>query len=161
MGMKLLVVSDSHHRTERLKFAFDQCKPDAVLHLGDNIIDAYELRWQVSGTVLYMVKGNCDYQDCEESELLLCIEGVKIFMSHGHGYGVKKGLNALIHAARKKGADLALYGHTHLAQIREMPGLTLMNPGQMERHDDLRTASYGIVNIDSGKFACDIVYLPR
>jgi len=87
---------------------------------------------------------------------LLTFDGVKIYMTHGHTYGVKNGLHAFIDGARKKGADLALYGHTHQPMIRQTPGMWIMNPGQMERHDSGRAASYGIVTVADGKFDCEI-----
>ena len=158
--MKLLILSDTHHRTDRMQYAFDQCKPDVVLHLGDNISDCYALQRQNPDTVFHMVKGNCDIQGHEENELFLLLEGVKIYMTHGHVYGVKSSMVALTYEARKKGADLALYGHTHKAMIQSTPGLRLMNPGQMERHDAKRVASYGIVTVNGDTFDCDIVYLP-
>jgi len=158
--MKLLVISDTHHKTDLMQYAAAQCKPDAILHLGDHISDAYELRRQFPAAALYAVKGNCDFQLGADTELLLTFEGVNIYMTHGHMFGVKSGLTSLIEGARRVRAGLALYGHTHKAALRQESGLWLMNPGQMERHDSSRAASYGIVNIDGDAFQCDIVCLP-
>ena len=141
-------------------YAFDQCKPDAVLHLGDHISDGYELQRQFPDVPFHMVKGNCDFQEYEDTELLMSFEGVKIFMTHGHIYGVKSGLKTLIDESRRLGADIALFGHTHQAIIKGPAWPWVMNPGQMERHDNKRTASYGVINVNGGQFACDIVYLP-
>ena len=121
--MKLLVLSDSHHKTDSMRCAADLCKPDVILHLGDHFSDAYELRRLYPDTTLYVVKGNCDFQIGADTELLLSFEGVNIYMTHGHLYGVKSGLTSFIERARRAGADLALYGHTHKAQLRQESGL--------------------------------------
>ena len=156
---KLLVMSDSHQNISRMMYAAEKSKPDAIIHLGDHISDAHELQLLFPDTMYYMVKGNCDY-GAGESELLLEFGGVRLYMTHGHIHGVKRGLDELVNAARQKDAALALYGHTHKALIQQLPGLWLMNPGQMERHDSKRPASYGIITIENGSYNCRIEYLP-
>ena len=158
--MKLLVMSDSHGNVARMRLAAGQVKPDAILHLGDKIADAAKLQQSLPGTEFHSVKGNCDFSDFGEIELFLTLGGVKIYMAHGHTLGAKSGVGALAARARGLGADLALYGHTHLAMIRHDLGLALMNPGQMLQHDKRLAASFGIVTIEAGKFNCTIEELP-
>ena len=158
---KLLILSDSHRNIDRMLSAVKQTSPDAVVHLGDHISDAFELQEKLPGAAFYMVAGNCDPQSLGQSEMLLSIESVKIYLTHGHNCRVKSGLSLLAERAGKLGADLALFGHTHGAKIEQAPGVILMNPGQMERHDEKRRASYGIVTVKDGKFDCEIVYLPK
>ena len=158
--MKLLVMSDSHRNIDRMQYAAEKIKPDAIVHLGDHISDAQKLNQQLPDKVFYMVKGNCDFQANGKNELFLTLEGVKIFLTHGHTYGVKTGLAALIERARQLDADIALYGHTHRPNVRHERGLWLMCPGQMERHDSRHAASYGIVTIENGNFECGIEMLP-
>jgi putative phosphoesterase len=157
--IKLLILSDSHKNTDRMLYAADQVKPDEILHLGDHIADAYEFQKRLPDIMIYMVKGNCDFYSMAETELFLDFAGTKIYMTHGHQYGVKSGFDALIKRARQQRADLVLFGHTHQAIMRQENGLWLMNPGQIGRHDDHVKASYGVVTIDSGVFECGIVYL--
>ena len=159
--MKLLVFSDSHRNIDRMRYAANQTNPDAILHLGDFISDAQTLRQEFLSTVFYMVKGNCDFHAAGKDELFLIIGDVRVFMTHGHRYGVKSGLAALIERSRQLGADLSLYGHTHRASVRDERGLWLMCPGQMERHDNSLAASYGIVTIEAGSFECGIEMLPK
>ena len=158
--MKLLVMSDSHRSMKHMRYAAEQVEPDVIIHLGDHISDAVELQRRFPNVVFYMVRGNCDGHLAGENELFLTLDGVGIFITHGNIYNVKSGLGSLIKAARDRGADVALYGHTHRAQISEDPGLWLMNPGQMMRHDGSFHASYGILTIVSGEFDCGIEYLP-
>ena len=159
--MKLLVFSDSHRNIDRMLFAAKQINPDAIIHLGDHISDARELQMRLPEMICYMVTGNCDSQSSGKSELFLPLEGTNIFLTHGHNYGVKRGLTALKDKARAMGADLALYGHTHRAALQNEHGLWLMCPGQMERHDNVQAASYGIVRIENGSFECGIEVVPK
>jgi len=157
--MKLLVFSDSHGSIDRLSFAVKQAAPDAILHLGDNIGDARKLHIKFPDVAFYMVKGNCDTYAAGEIERLFYLEGVKIYMTHGHIYNVKNGMNAFAYRAQEVGAGIAFYGHTHIAMIQQYNGIWLMNPGQMERHDSKRSASYGIVKLEKGRVDMEIVYL--
>ncbi len=126
---KIIVVSDSHgdvRGIESLRSLF--LENDYLIHLGDGANDTKPLRMEQPEKV-YACCGNndpfCLYPDEDE----LDIEGVKIFFCHGHKYGVKSGLGNLAKAAKKRGAQIALYGHTHEAKITEIDGVTLINPG--------------------------------
>ena len=51
-------------------------------------------------------------------------------MTHGHKHNVKQTLAMLLRDARAEGAQVALYGHTHIRDLhREEDGLLVMNPG--------------------------------
>lgn len=56
-------------------------------------------------------------------------ENILYLAVHGHKYGVKRSLETLKAAARKKGADILLYGHTHERFCSYEDGLYIMNPG--------------------------------
>ena len=158
--MKLLVFSDSHGHIERMSLAVKQAAPDVVLHLGDNIGDARKLSAQLPNTAVYMVKGNCDSYAIGDLEQTLCLEGAKIYMAHGHMYNVKMGLTSFVYRAQETGADIALYGHTHVAALERLNGLWLMNPGQMKRHDRDFAATYGIISLKGGKIDIKLKNLP-
>jgi len=157
--MKILVFSDSHKNIERMELAAQQENPDAIIHLGDHFADAIELQKRLPEIVFYMVLGNCDAFSVGKPEIVLPVENVKILLTHGHQYSVKSGISKLAFKAAGLGVNLVLYGHTHNAEIRELHGVTLVNPGQFEMHTDNTPASYGIVEIENGKFNCSIVYL--
>ena len=159
MVLKLLVMSDSHRNVGHMLAAVEQERPDAIVHLGDHISDALELQRRFPDVSFYMVKGNCDPHADGKTEMLLILEGVRVFISHGHKYGVKSGLTAFAGAARGNEAALALFGHTHQALLRQEPGLWLMNPGQMQRGSGYAVVSFGVVNIEGGLFECGIGYL--
>ena len=153
--MKFLVLSDSHGHIERMQLAVEQVMPDAILHLGDYIGDARKLSERYPDIAFYMVKGNCDIDAPGEKELFTTLEGFKVYMAHGHIYKVKNGLTAFARRARELNTDIALFGHTHIAMVRQAHGIWFMNPGQMERHDTTR-ASYGIMMIDGGKVVMEV-----
>ena len=158
--MKLLVISDSHKNIIRMHWAVDYVMPDVIVHLGDHISDAQKLRDSYHNIHFYMVTGNCDFNEFGKSELMLPLGGVKIFITHGHIYRVKSGLASLVGKARELDADLVLHGHTHRASVHNDGKLWIMCPGQMERHDKIQAASYGVVIIEEGQFECGIEMLP-
>ena len=82
-----------------------------------------------SGVDFYHVPGNCDFFTSAPPSLTISLDGVRIFLTHGHLFGVKSGLTRLTLEARRVGAQLALFGHTHRALLEEQDGLWLMNPG--------------------------------
>ena len=57
------------------------------------------------------------------------VDGIKIFLTHGHRYYVKRTLVNLGNEALSRECGLALYGHTHRADIADYNGVKLINPG--------------------------------
>jgi len=56
-----------------------------------------------------------------------------IFSTHGHRFSLLNGTNSLADAAKKQKADIALYGHTHIALAEQKPALFMLNPGSCAR----------------------------
>lgn len=111
--------------------AAKMCKnADVVLHLGDNVSDVEIIKNQTGKDVVF-VKGNCDIERTAKVEQLIELENKKIFMTHGHEYGVKSSLLNLNYRARELGADIALYGHSHIASIEKHDGIWFVNPGSV------------------------------
>lgn len=128
---KILILSDTHGNGKALeKLSPLVAENDYVIHLGDGVGDMRVLRDQYPDKV-FVCAGNCDffspYPPCGE----LDVEYLKIFYCHGHHYGVKSDLSNLAKEAKRRGADIALYGHTHRALISEQDGITLINPGSL------------------------------
>ena len=98
-----------------------------------------------SGKEIYRVKGNCDYYDGFDEELIFELEGVKILLSHGNIYGVKHSYDALAAKAVECGADIAIFGHTHDAFRANVFGAFLFNPGSINPYNAARFPSYGII----------------
>ena len=68
-----------------------------------------------------------------------------------HLFGVKRELTALADAARERGAQLALFGHTHVQCLETIGGVTLLNPGAAGRFG---RSGCGVVTISGGTFEC-------
>lgn len=57
------------------------------------------------------------------------IENKKFFITHGHKYGVKMGLNNIFYKGKESEVDAVLFGHTHIKIISKEDGLWIINPG--------------------------------
>lgn len=127
----LVVLSDSHGYLKNL----DPLAPifkenDYVVHLGDGHADM-RFFTEEDPDKYYLFRGNCDFANALQ-EYVLEVEGVRIFMTHGHKYSVKTELLSLALAAKQRNCTVALYGHTHIASIREVEGVLCINPGTMK-----------------------------
>ena len=131
--MKILVLSDSHSGIHFMRRCVEAIKPQAIVHLGDHYDDAQTLKELFPHIPMHQVPGNCDRYRCPPwVPAVLCYDvcGVRLFMTHGHKHGVKVNNAMLTAEARTKGAQAALYGHTHEAEVyREEGGMWVMNPG--------------------------------
>ena len=117
---KILVVSDVHGRLRDLRWLLNNETADAMFYLGDGLYDlnaALELRKEPVPYPIYRVAGNCDMNYNEPSEGMVPFGGVLFFYTHGHHYGVKMGSERLAECAGERGADVALFGHTHRREL--------------------------------------------
>ena len=132
--MKLLIVSDSHGRYDRLSRLLDMhSDADALIFLGDGLRDLDRADAYVRGMSVISVRGNCDgisfLGNDSPEEHTQTLGGYKIFMLHGHTRGVKHGMERAILAAIEREADILLYGHTHIPEEKYVPeGEELLSP---------------------------------
>lgn len=143
---KIVVISDTHKNISNAIDVILSEKPDYVLHLGDCTDDCDELKRIFSEKEIIGVCGNCDWSSFSSSpvERMLDVCGVKILMCHGHTYSVKSGIGSYMATAEVKGADIALFGHTHVPLLDNRGYIALMNPGTI--------STYGVIEIRNGKF---------
>ena len=128
---KLIIVSDTHGNPSGLESISSLiAENDYLIHLGDGANDLRELRTRHPDKV-YACSGNCDFYSPIPEDGILEVERLSIYFCHGHRYGVKSDLYALAQAAKARGCEIALYGHTHIAKISEVDGVTLINPGSL------------------------------
>ena len=144
--MKLLIFSDSHGNLENMVRTVERERPHMILHLGDGWRDARQLRDRFPEIPLYQVPGNCDFRSAEPPEQLLTVQGKRIFLCHGHTYGVKTSLLQAGFAAEERELDLFLFGHTHKPLVDKRGKTLFLNPGSI---GDFRP-SYGIVTLADG-----------
>lgn len=148
---KVLVISDTHERLDRavgVIKAFDK-SIDAVYHLGDHLRDASRLQAMFPEIPVVGIAGNCDYS-MVENEKVLEILGHRIYMCHGHQYGVKRSYTTLIGYGKRNHYDVVLCGHTHEAYVQDTPGLLLLNPGSIGEPRLISGASYAVLYLEEG-----------
>lgn len=131
--MKILVMSDSHSALSFMRRCVDAVQPDALIHLGDHYDDAIAISEEFPAVPMYHVPGNCDRYRCPPDAmevLLLTLDGVRFYLTHGHLHKVKYYIELLLRDGRKARADAVLYGHTHVPNCYQEPdGLWVLNPG--------------------------------
>jgi putative phosphoesterase len=155
--MRLLILSDSHQEINAMAEAVRREAPDAVLHLGDHFEDAQKLAQLFPEIPLHAVEGNTDYAPGAPVELLLTFEGKRVYMTHGHLFGVKMGLHSIKRKGDAVAADLVLFGHTHQPLLQDAGDMTLMNPGSIGRYGrgyGKNNPTYGVVEIVNGEMKC-------
>ncbi|MBQ4313030.1 MAG: metallophosphoesterase [Clostridia bacterium] len=157
--MRIMVVSDTHGKWSALYRAImSQPQAEVIIHLGDGEDDLEKLRFEFPGKMMVNVAGNCDWGSSRSYFDTMKIEGKKIFFTHGHLHDVKWGLDKLIASASKEGADICLFGHTHIPYTQYRDGMYIMNPGSLGHPRDY-APSYGIIDIVQGGVVTSIVNL--
>ena len=148
--MKILVLSDTHAYLEnaRAVLARLQGKVDAVFHLGDHDDDAVALQQEFPKLPFHYVKGNNDYRVDTPSQKLVRLGGKTLLLTHGHKQRVYWNYDTISYWAEEQGADVVLFGHTHMPLWGLIPSLidlrfhkfTLAEP---EEHDCRQTCAEG------------------
>lgn len=137
---RVIAFSDSHGDKRALQTACELALKSGPIHtvlfLGDGLsdFDALKPLLASNGTLHFAVRGNNDWSRSEPAELCFVVNGVRFYACHGHGWHVKYGLDRLWYAARECEAQVALYGHTHRADIELERGMYLVNPGAVCEH---------------------------
>ena len=147
--MRVLVLSDNHRITSTIYKIIDKVQPVMIFHLGDGEGSVIELS-ERTHLPIHAVAGNCDFgRESLPKNLVVTLGNRQILLTHGHLYGVKSGHERLVYEAKERGCDTVIYGHTHVPEIEEVDGVTVMNPGSIEwpKQFDMMQ-SFGIINVD-------------
>ena len=161
---KILILSDTHRKHNLILKAIGLEAPfDALIHCGDiegNIDDILpDVEYPVT-----VVRGNMDnspwlfYEDDEIVEM----KGHRIFITHGHRYGVNYGLQELMAAAKEAACDVVCYGHLHVPEILQEEDLLILNPGSLAkpRQASVKPTYIVLTMDDAGRIDAEIKYLP-
>lgn len=147
--MKIIVISDTHGNNKDIFKKISEIeKPDFIFHLGDYVEDGIKIS-KAFGIETIIVRGNGDMGLTKYNEdELIEIKGKKIFLTHGHKYNVSNSLTNLYYKALELGADLVLFGHTHIPINIKENNIIVMNPGSptLPRGNN-RTKTFGVVEI--------------
>lgn len=147
--MRVLVLSDSHGSTQGIIDILEKHGDiDHVFFLGDGAREMSRISTEY-GTHLHMAAGNCDIYEVSRLYELERIADTTVLYTHGHQLGVKYGLERLLDAAKRTGAKLALFGHTHKPLVQYTDGIYLVNPGSVARPRDGSRKSYAIIDIST------------
>lgn len=148
--MKILIVSDTHHRNENYLRALEEAgKVDLVIHLGDIEGSEYLIQ-EAAGCPVEMVCGNNDFFSELPSEKTLQIGGYRVMITHGHRYYIGMGNEMLKEEAMARGADIVMYGHTHKPVIDTEDDIIAINPGSLSfPRQENRKPSYIIMELDA------------
>lgn len=147
----IVVLSDTHGRKNNVKtLAPIFADADFIVHLGDGAADVREFQ-ALYPDKTFICRGNCDFFTAgflPEGELT--VEGVKFFFCHGDKYRVKSTYQTIVEEAKKRKASVALFGHTHRAEIREQDGVLLVNPGSFSSPKGFG-GTYAYLSVSNGK----------
>lgn len=126
--MKIVVLSDTHGDANLIEQVYEQeLDADAFFHCGDSEL-AYD---DAHFHNMYRVKGNCDFDRNFVDDLLVPVGERSIFMTHGHLYNIKMTLTPLDYKAQETGADIVLFGHSHLLGAEQIGDTLFLNPGSL------------------------------
>ena len=152
--MKVLVISDIHGASEKLKMVLDFATNeniDKIIVLGDIFNNYYELTvaskeistlfWQHANKLI-MVRGNCDstYDQTLLPVGLLdhyetVINGLRCYFHHGH-----------LRTNYSSSIKLYANGHTHVAKLEKSNDVIFLNPGSIGRPRDYSNGSFAIIS---------------
>jgi putative phosphoesterase len=133
---------------------------NAAIFLGDGAGDLAPASARAGFTLpWYTVRGNVDTDPSIPGSRTVEIPensqaARRLFMSHGNIYRIGEGCQTLADAARAKGAEAALYGHTHIPSCAVLDGIFLLNPGSIGRPRSNAGPSFAVLECPAvGPFA--------
>lgn len=160
--MRYLVLSDTHGNIRDAAFLTEHWhrQIDGVWHLGDHARDLAFLERQYAQSLSLAfsgVSGNCDFSGPFPSKRLFDLAGRRILMCHGHLYHVQSGLSYLKQQAHDVGADVVLFGHTHVPLLMEEDGVLYLNPGSITSPRGASQRSFALLELDNGRAAASLL----
>ncbi|MCL2545058.1 MAG: metallophosphoesterase [Clostridia bacterium] len=135
-AVRIGVLSDTHRDDAAIRRVMARLQAagplDALCFLGDCAADLDAIEACLSSakkTAVYAVRGNNDVFSAQPDELTVSLGGKKLLLVHGHRQRVKFHRLGLALHAQERGADIALFGHTHRPECGYERGILLLNPG--------------------------------
>lgn len=143
--MKVLIISDSHGLTEELLEIKErhQDEIEFMLHLGDSELSSQSEEMEGFSAV----RGNCDFDSNYPNDMIVLLNGVKVYLTHGHLYNVKMSLMNLTYRAKEVGASIVCFGHSHIAGAEMIDDTLFINPGSFRLPRMRKEKTYVILEI--------------
>lgn len=143
------VMGDSHGDVISIRRVVERAgNVDLWLHTGDFFQDSQILA-SYSGVPVVAVAGNCDGRIAAKPDEFLQLGGVAVWLTHGHRFGVKQGLEELVDWAMRYEADIVVFGHTHQTLSEQRGSLLLFNPGSVSMPRRGKAGTYGIIELNA------------
>lgn len=150
--MKILIVSDTHGRDEKLEAAVAVEQPfDYLIHCGD--VEGREFFIEaLAECPCTIVAGNNDFFSDLPREDEIVLEGHKIMVTHGRNYGVSMDLYGISEEAAARECEMVCFGHTHKPIIEKKNGVLVINPGSLSfPRQEGRQPSYAVMELHEGE----------
>lgn len=161
--MKILILSDSHGNHDLVRKAIGQEAPiDMLIHAGDVEGDLEKILGKKRDYEIRAVAGNMDWSDKLEDDQCFSVGRHVIYLAHGHRFGVHGGTRRLTERAKGIGADIVIYGHTHVPDYGTENDVLVINPGSIAKpRQNGWQKTYAVMTIDeSGKVDVEFKHLP-
>lgn len=150
--MGIFVFSDSHGITDGIIKVLKKNKNcRLIIHLGDFAKDMNIVKKKFKNLKYEVIRGNNDWDREIPTEKTIEIKGKRIFITHGHHYGVKNDYQRIINKGKALKADAVLFGHTHVPEEMFCDGMLILNPGSIAL-PAYGNKTYCIIDIKNNKF---------
>ncbi len=149
--MKIVVVSDSHGVNANVRYAIGQEAPfDILVHCGDIGSNIGRILGDKRDYDLIAVRGNCDNLSIYPETQFFRAQNLNVFVAHGHRYNVKYSLDSIMEEARRRRADIVLFGHSHVPEMGYTDdGIFYLNPGSVSiPHQASHKKTYAVLTIE-------------
>lgn len=152
--MKILIVSDSHGLTEELQEIKARYKHEVqmMIHCGDSELQADE---EVLENFV-VVQGNCDFIGTFPEDIVKDVGGLRIFITHGHRYGVKSTLLNLSLRAQETAAKIVCFGHSHFLGAEMIDDILYINPGSIRLPRGRTEKTFVILEVNESEMTLHI-----
>ena len=144
----IIVFSDVHFDSEKLERLLPiMNSADYVVFCGDGMNNFERVSGRITVPTV-CARGNNDFFSHISENSTFAIGNTRIFVTHGHRYGVRNSVEFLAEAAANNNCTLAFFGHTHVFFDKTIGGVHVINPGA------LCNGSYAVVTGGDNGFIC-------
>jgi len=149
--LRIGVFSDTHNDLSSAQKVLEKIGTlDLLLHAGDHYRDGLILSEKFKIPAKAVI-GNCDFfSQGSEEEIIELDEKNTVLLTHGHRYGVKNGLQRLFYRSQEVGANIVVFGHTHVPLYVVENDVHFLNPGSLTLPRGNSRPSYGLITLAGG-----------
>jgi putative phosphoesterase len=145
--MKFVIFSDVHGQKNTVeKILSYYPKSDYFISLGDS---GLEEEYLISKDIVH-VKGNIHKDAGTHYNITMTVDDITIFLTHGHKFKVHKSLDYLKKQLMNINADIAFFGHTHVAYFERFNNIFLVNPGSCTLPRNTLPPTFVVMDVQNG-----------